>query len=367
MYKCSEIAKFLGDWAPLRLAEEWDNVGLHIGSMEQDIRKIMICVDVTSKVVDEAIAKGVDMIIAHHPLIFKPLKRVCEDDFKGRIIYKLIRNNISVYSAHTNLDFTEGGINDYLASLLGLQEVKNLKKYKTDAFYKLAVFVPQDSEEKVREAICRGGAGWIGNYSDCTFSVKGTGTFKPLEGTNPYIGIKEKLERVDEYRIETIVPEDKLKSVIKAMIGAHPYEEVAYDVYPLELNSKEYGMGKAGKLQKPLSLDEFIAAVKGKLSIDKVRLIGNTDRQIEKVGVFCGGFDGDWSGVLKEKLDVLVTGDIKHNIAVDAIEMGLCVIDAGHFGTEKIIVPLVIERLSKEFPALEIISNSVETDPIKFS
>ena len=363
--KCDKIAKFIEDMAPTHLAEEWDNVGLMLGSREKEVRRVMVCLDVTSRIANESADKGVDLIVSHHPLIFKGIKRINEQDPKGKIIYKLIKNDISVYSAHTNLDAAEGGINDQLAEILGLKQVRNLKSYKRENLYKVVVFVPEESVDAVRDSMSRAGAGWIGNYSDCSFMVKGTGTFRPLENTNPYIGTHGVLEKVDEYRLETIVPQKDLNRVISAMIDAHPYEEVAYDIYPLQLKGKEYGLGKVGFLETPMTLEDFADMVKGRLNIKNVRVIGSAAGQIRKVAVFCGSFDESWSDVIKEGADILVTGDIKYHTALDIIEMGLCVMDAGHFNTEKIMVSRMVEVLRQNFKDIEVIGNSVEDDPFK--
>ncbi|MFZ5985911.1 MAG: Nif3-like dinuclear metal center hexameric protein [Bacillota bacterium] len=361
----NEIIRFLEELAPNNLAEDYDNVGLLLGNRDSAVNRVMVCLDVTSKVAAEAAEKGVDLIVSHHPVIFKGLKRINEDDPKGRIIYNLIKNNIGVYSVHTNLDVVKGGVNNHLSMTLGLTEIKNLKKYKSEMLYKIVVFVPQDSVDLVRDAMSRAGAGWIGNYSDCSFMTKGTGTFRPLEGTNPYIGKKGNLERVDEYRLETVAPQKSLKKVVEAMTSAHPYEEVAYDIYPLEVSAKEYGMGDIGVLKEPVTLNEFVKTVKEKLDVSSVRVIGSIDRKIKNVAVFCGSFDESLSGLVKSNADVLVTGDIKYHTAVDIMEMGMCVIDAGHFNTEKIIVPRLSELISGKFPELEVISNKVEEDPFK--
>jgi dinuclear metal center YbgI/SA1388 family protein len=358
-----EIIKYLEQIAPKNLAEDYDNVGLIIGGKEKDIKRVMVCLDVTLKVVEEAISKNVDLIISHHPIIFKGLKRINEDDIKGRIIYKLIKNDIAVYSAHTNLDVADGGVNEHLAKILGLSDLQNLKKHRVSKLYKVVVFVPEESIDKVRNAMSRAGAGWIGNYSDCSFMTKGTGTFRPLEGTNPYIGSKGKLEYVDEIKLETIVPQEKLHRVIDEMIKSHPYEEVAYDIYPLNMDGKEYGLGKVGVLKNPETLDNFISIVKEKLNAKSVRVIGSIDKKIEKVAVFCGSFDESCNRDVISKADILVTGDVKYHNAVDMAEMGMCVIDAGHFNTERIIVPKLVNILSEQFKNIEILSNSVEREP----
>lgn len=364
--KCKDITSFIEAIAPVHLAEEWDNVGLMLGSYNKEVKKVLVCLDVTSGVVEEAVNLQADLIISHHPLIFKPIKRLNEEDFKGRLIYRLIKNDISVYSAHTNLDVCSMGINQYLAEKLGLLQIDNLNSYRSENLYKIVVFVPEESINNVRNAMCAEGAGWIGNYSDCTFSLKGTGSYKPLEGTNPYIGTQNKLEQVNEFRLETVATPGNLKKVIDAMIDAHPYEEVAYDVYKLEQNSIEYGLGKIGVLDELMILNDFVKLVKERLDVKNIRMICKTDKTIKKVAVFCGAFDGNWSGIISKQADVVVTGDIKYNTAVDAAEMGLCVIDAGHFGTERIIVPRLAEMISKKFPQLSVQSFSMERDPFNY-
>lgn len=364
--KTREIIRYMEELAPNNLAEDYDNVGLLIGNRQSSVERIMVCLEVSSKTVDEAVAQKVDLIISHHPVIFKGLKRINEDDPKGNVIYRLIKNNVGVYSAHTNLDVAHGGVNNYLSLLLGLTEISNLKDYISEKLYKIVVFVPHDSVDSVREAMSRAGAGWIGNYSDCSFMTAGLGTFRPLEGTNPYIGTTGSLEKVDEYRLETVVTQKDLRKVIEAMIKIHPYEEVAYDIYPLEIKGRQYGMGNVGVLDKPKSLEDFIGVVKEKLNVRNVRIIGDIDGKIRKVAVFCGSFDRGVAGVAKSKADVLVTGDVKYHDAMDMLEMGMCVIDAGHFNTERIIVNRLVELISGNFPQIEVIKSNMEEDPFKF-
>jgi len=366
MVKCQDVLDFIESIAPASLAEDWDNVGLMVGGRSKKIEKILVCLDVTKKVVDEAISIKADLILSHHPFIFKSFKKIDTDNFKGNLICKLLKNDINVLSAHTNLDFVKEGVNEQLAHALGLKNLRNLMRYKSENLYKIVVFVPIDSVDAVREAISEAGAGWIGNYSDCTFMTAGTGTFKPLEGTNPYIGQRGRIEKVDEYRLESVVPQRKLSKVIKAMLEAHPYEEPAYDIYLLDRKAEEYGYGRIGTLENPQSLNEFVALIKQRLDVPYVRLIGSVDGKITKVAVFCGGFDEDIIGALKGNADVLVTGDVKYNTAVDLVQMGLCVIDAGHYNTERVIVPKLVEMLQNKFPEISVVGSREEENPITF-
>ncbi|HOV26737.1 MAG TPA: Nif3-like dinuclear metal center hexameric protein [Pseudobacteroides sp.] len=361
---CKDIMNYLEEIAPPHLCEDWDNIGLMIGSKNKKVDKILICLDITKQVVKEAIEQKADMIISHHPFLFKGIKRINPEDPKGELIYNLIREDICVYSAHTNLDFAESGLNYTLAKTLGLKDIKNLRIHKKEKLYKIVVFVPCEYGDKVTNAMTAAGAGWIGNYSDCSFTLEGTGAFRPLEGSNPFIGDTNKLEKVSEYRVETIVREELLGKVVESMLKAHPYEEPAYDIYALVQGGKEYGYGKTGELDKALSLDEFTALVKSSLNLQSLRIIGDRSDRIKKVGVFCGSFDGNVIPSLN-KLDILVTGDIKYHTALDIAELGLCVIDAGHFGTERIIVNELNRLLKDKFSNLTIVPSKVEKDPIK--
>ena len=364
--KTSEIIDYLEEIAPTDLAMDFDNVGLLIGNRNASIKRVLICLEVTSEVVEEAINEKIDLIVSHHPVIFQALRRINEHEPKGRIIYKLIKNDIGVYSAHTNLDVTHGGLNNQLASIIGLRDIENLVTYKREKLYKVVVFVPINAVDAVRSAMSRAGAGYIGNYGDCSFMVEGIGTFTPYEGTNPYIGTEGRLEKVEEYRLETIVPEGMLKRVLESMKSVHPYEEVAYDVYRLDMAGREYGMGNIGELDRPETLEAFINRVKQKLSVGSIRVSGKISKEIKNVAVFCGSFDRGILGAVKSKADVLLTGDVKYHDAVDMREMGICAIDAGHFNTERIITPVLKKLLSDKFPDVETIVSDVERDPFKF-
>ncbi len=366
-FKCGEIMDFMEEIAPAFLAEDWDNIGLMLGSRSQKVERILVCLDASGAVAEEAARLGADLIISHHPLIFKGLKSIVSDNAEGRIIYNLIKNGIAVYSAHTNLDAAPEGVNQCLAESLGLENIQNLNDYKHEKLFKIAVFVPEENAGGVRAAMSEAGGGWIGGYRHCSFTGRGIGTFKALEGTNPYIGSMGKLESVNECKIETVAPERVLGRVVDAMLKVHPYEEPAYDIYPLEIKGRQYGMGRSGALRRPESMEEFIGRVKAGLNIQALRVIGNVDKKIERAAVFCGSFDGDLRGFKRSGADVLVTGDIKYHVAQDIRDMGLCAIDAGHFATERIIVPHVVKLLKNKFPKIDILISLMENDPLRFS
>nr|WP_206207669.1 Nif3-like dinuclear metal center hexameric protein [Virgibacillus indicus] len=363
----SDVFNLMEKWAPKRLAYDWDNVGLQIGSYEHQVNKIMITLDVLESVVDEAIEKGADLIIAHHPLLFKPLRRMDFDTPQGRTIKKLVQNNISVYASHTNLDAADGGVNDILCDLLGINNRSVLVPAGTEKLYKIAVFVPESHRQIVMEALSTSGAGHIGDYSHCTFQTSGQGTFKPLEGTNPFIGKQDELEVVDEVKIETIVQEEKLQQVILAMLEAHPYEEAAYDIYPLQLNGKEYGIGRIGTLEKPQSMKEFCEHVKKVLDLSHLRLTGDLSKKVTNVAIL-GGSGEKYIHAAKEKgADVYITGDMTFHPAQDADQLGLSVIDPGHY-IEKVMKKAAKQYLDKRLKKehVEIIVSETDTNPFQF-
>lgn len=336
--KCQVIVDTLDKIAPKYLAENWDNVGLLIGSPAQAVSKILVALDVTESVVEQAISIDADMIIAHHPIFFKGIKNIRTDLPQGRLLARLIKNDIAVYAAHTNLDIADGGVNDILAGRFNLSSVESIIIEYADKLVKLAVFVPIDHADSVRSALFDAGTGHIGNYSHCTFQTVGTGTFMPLSGTQPFIGEQNKLEQVTEVRLETIMPERISKRVVKAMLKSHPYEEVAYDLYPLTNVGPGVGLGRVGNLSTPKKLADFIAEVKKVLEIDSVNVVGSPDKLIQRVAV-CGG---SGAGLIQKAAfvgaDVLVTGDVKYHEAQQAVDSGIAIIDAGHFATENVVV-----------------------------
>lgn len=366
--KNKHIFNLMEKWAPLQLAYDWDNVGLQIGSAQRRVKKIMITLDVLESVVDEAIEKDVDLIIAHHPLLFQPVKQINVSSHKGRTIEKIIKNDITVYASHTNLDIAKDGVNDMLLKQLELTGINNLKNTYQPSMFKIAVFVPHDYTEKVCHAITNAGAGVIGEYSGCTFQTDGTGTFKPSANSNPFIGTRDKQEHVSETKVESVVSEAKLSKVITALKNAHPYEEAAYDVYPLQNNNQEpLGIGRVGHLSEELTFEEFINATKEQLNLDHVRVIGDLTTKVNKVAVLGGSGEKFIFDAIKKGADVLVTGDLTFHLAQEAMELGLCVIDAGHY-IEQIMKEAVRKKLQAELDSkqIEIIISMENTNPFRF-
>ncbi|WP_419956113.1 Nif3-like dinuclear metal center hexameric protein [Neobacillus niacini] len=363
-----EIIQLFERFSPKGLAMEGDKIGLQIGRLNKKIDTVMIALDVLEEVIDEAIERNVQLIIAHHPPIFRPLKNVLTDTVQGRMIEKLLKHDIAVYAAHTNLDVAKGGVNDLLAEALGLENSEVLVPTYETKLKKLVVFTPISHAKEIRKVLGDIGAGFIGNYSHCSFSTDGTGRFLPGENTNPHIGQQGQLEEVDEVRIETIVPESLLKRAITAMIKVHPYEEVAYDVYPVENNGEVLGLGRIGKV-KEMTLAEFAERVKEALEVDKVRVVGDLSSRVKKVAVLGGDGNKYFMSAKFKGADVYVTGDIYYHTAHDAMMQGLNMIDPGH-NVEKVMkkgLTSILSKMCKESGyEVEIFPSEVNTDPFQF-
>lgn len=363
------IIQWLESWAPKRLAMEWDNIGLQVGTLNKQVQRVMVTLDVLENVVDEAIEKKVDLIIAHHAVIFKSYAHLRTDLPAGRLLEKLIKHDIAVYVAHTNLDVATGGVNDLLAEKIGLEQTNVLEFTHTQKLKKIVVFVPEAHHEGVLQAMSQAGAGWIGNYSHCSFNVRGFGTFMPREGSNPYIGKQGKLEKVEEVRLETIAADSDLNKVIQAMLKAHPYEEVAYDVFPLELEGKSQGIGRIGKLPEPISLGDLAKQLKAAFQLSGLRVVGDVNRLVQKVAVVGGDGSGFVQTAIFRGADVYVTGDMKYHIAHEAMAKGLAIIDPGHH-VEHVMKEAVAQFLMKHAEdkksSIEVLVAKAHTDPFTF-
>lgn len=354
---------------PKKLAVKDDRIGLQIGTLNKQVKRVMITLDVLENVVDEAIEKHIDLIIAHHPVIYRPLKTMRTDQGQSKIVAKCILHNIAVYVAHTNLDIAEGGLNDWLADALELDNRQILSKTYSEPLYKLVVYVPKNHADQVREAMGKAGAGHIGNYSHCSFNTEGTGTFLPEEDSRPFIGQIGQLERVEEVKIETVVTETRLNKVVQEMVKAHPYEEVAYDAFQLKNEGKSYGLGRIGRLKTPQTLKELALKLKSEFNLDGCRVVGDLNQEVKKVAVL----GGDGNGYLHDAVfcgaDVYITGDIYYHTAHDAILEGLSIIDVGHHA-EKIMkqgVKNLLDPFIKDSGyEAEILLSEANTNPFKF-
>ncbi|MFS0822676.1 Nif3-like dinuclear metal center hexameric protein [Bacillus sp. 1P02SD] len=366
-----EVIQVFEQFSPKYLAVEGDRdkIGLQIGTLNKPIKKMMVVLDVLEEVVDEAISSEVDLIIAHHPPIFRPLRAIQTDTPAGRIIEKCILHNIAVYAAHTNLDVAVGGVNDLLANALELTNIELLAPTHEERLKKLAVYVPRENADVVRTALGTAGAGFIGDYSHCTFNTEGTGTFLPHEGTNPHIGVVGQLEKVDEIKIETVFPSSLQKKVVTAMLKVHPYEEVAYDIYPLENEGNALGLGRVGYLQHEMTLQQFAQHVKDKLEVDGIRVVGSLTDKVKKVAVLGGDGNKYISHAKRAGADVYVTGDMYYHVAHDAMMMGLNIVDPGH-NVEKVmkkgVANVLTERFKEKKYEVLVITSELNTDPFKF-
>ncbi len=343
--KHKEVIEFLERWAPKGIAWEKDNVGLQIGNVFDDTRGILLTLDISIDAVQKCINEKCNLIISHHPLIFHPLKQINLQEIKGKIIELAIKNNITVYSAHTNLDFSKDGVSFVLAKKLNLTNIDFLEN-ATSTQYKLVTFVPEQYVDKLLQKLADAGAGVIGNYTHCSYQIKGQGTFFGMENTNPVIGEKGKLERVEEIRLEMILDKWNLNKVLQSLLDNHPYEEPAYDIYPLLNRNVNYGYGALGYLNKNMTLASFVDFVKKKLSAPSIKYTSGKKKTINKVAV-CGGSGAELiQKAIKEDCDAFVTADIKYHDFLDYGDL-IALIDAGHFYTEVVILEELQLRLKK--------------------
>lgn len=327
----------------------WDNTGLLIGNYNSETGKLLISLDVTGEVINEAISLNIDLIFSHHPLIFSPLKNIVSDNFSGQIILKLAANNIAVYCAHTNYDIMKGGLNDYIADILELEKVVSIIPNYTK-WFKFAIYTPTDYEEKVRNTICLSGGGQWKDYSCCTFKTKGTGTFKPGENSKPFIGKKGSLSFADESRIECIISSEKLKNLIKNVLEVHPYEEPAYDIFPLENKFEEGGTGRIGDLKKSLYLNDFLSFIKEKLNVQNFKYILKdlifADKKIRKIAVINGSINSIIENIADSDFDVLLCGEISYHNTLLLLEKDKMIIELGHAESELFAVNHIFKILT---------------------
>ena len=353
----SNIVSHLHKIANPGLAYDWDNVGLQIGNPDQEVEKILLTLDVTNNAVEKAINEKADLIISHHPIIYKPIKKITNS-----LYLRLIQNNISVYCAHTNLDVVKKGVNFPLAEKLGLNNLEFLSAETGAKLYHVAVYVPQDSMIEVAKAIFKAGAGTIDNYKNCLNDYEVSGQFKPMEGSNPILGEQDKLEKVVERKLEFFVDSFKLQKVISAMKKAHPYETPAYAVYPQERQSENYGLGLIGNLKNKLTLRNFAEKVKKNLGAPFVKLWLADKKQeslIQKVAI-CGGSGSSLLSQVYERADVFVSSGFNYHTLLDS---KIPLIDAGHFYTENPVLENLKKMLS-DFD-VEIIELKVDEHEIK--
>lgn len=362
-----DVVRAMETLAPLRLKEDWDNVGLQIGGPNDAVHKVLLALTPCEKVVAEAIAVGADMIVTHHPMIFKGIKTLRSDTVIGRMSQACIKNDIALYCAHTNLDIADGGVNDVLAKRLGLIDVRGLQQSDAMPRYKVVVFVPISYLEAVKAAMFRAGAGSQGDYQDCAWTVTGMGQFCPGDGANPFVGEIGQTEKVEEARLEVLVDALCLGAVITAMKEAHPYEEVAYDVFVNEGSVQRSFLGRIGRLPDAMSLEEWLLKVKDALDLPVLTYAGEATDKVSKVAL-CGGSACDL--LLDAKAagaDVYVTGDMKYHDAQRAVEMGMVMVDVSHYrGERPVLEALQIYLQNSLAKEVEIYLSTEEENFIKY-
>lgn len=362
--KIQEVIQLIEDLAPLSYQESYDNSGLIVGNYKDDVTGVLICLDSTEEVVDEAIANNCNLIIAHHPILFSGLKKLNGNNYIERTILKAIKNNIAIYAAHTNLDNANGGVNYKIAEKIGLTNCKPLVS-KKGLLNKLVVFCPVNYANEVRNAMFENGAGAIGDYKECSFNSNGEGTFKPLTGAKPFVGNKNESHIESEIKIEVIVESHLLSRVLSAMFTSHPYEEVAYDLLKLENRLETVGSGLIGELDEEIDEITFLKNVKVDLKTDCIRHTNLLNKKIKKVAL-CGG-SGSFllPDAIRAGADIFITGDFKYHQFFDA-ENKIIIADIGHYESEQFTKELIYDILIKKITNFAVRLSEINTNPINY-
>ncbi|MCU4164244.1 Nif3-like dinuclear metal center hexameric protein [Carboxylicivirga caseinilyticus] len=364
MSRVRDVMNVMEQFAPSALKEDFDNVGLILGDADEEVRGVLVTLDITEKVIDEAIANNCNMVVSHHPIMLSGLKKITGKNDMERVVLKSIKNNIAIYASHTNADSVMDGVSGKMCDKLGLKKRKILSPIK-ESLVKLVVFVPVDHAENVRKAIFKAGAGVIGEYGSCSFSQEGQGTFRASENTNPFVGERGELHFEKEVRIETILPSYLKGKVVNEMVNAHPYEEVAYDIYPLKNDWEKAGIGMIGELDEACDEIDFLKEVKNIFNVGCVRHTQLLNKKVKKVAV-CGG-SGSFllSKAIAEKADVFITGDFKYHQFFDAEER-IVIADIGHFESEQFTKEVFFELLTKKFSNFAVRLSLENTNPVNY-
>jgi dinuclear metal center YbgI/SA1388 family protein len=365
MSKVSDLLDWVEAFAPRRLAEEWDNVGLLWGDPSAAVTRIMTCLTVTGGTASEAIEAGAELIVSHHPVLFRAIKQVRADHRETGLLWNLARAGVSIISPHTAFDNTAGGINDGLAGRLGLTDVRPLRPGPGADSFKVVVFVPRSDREGVLAAAFAAGAGRIGAYDECSFTTAGHGTFFGTEGANPAVGQAGRRETVREQRVEIVCPAGRLAAVLAAIRAHHSYEEPAIDVYPLQAVARNEGAGRLGQLPEPTTLGAFAARVRTLLEAPGLQAVGDPERPIRRVAVVCGAGDDFLADAAGAGADVLLTGEARFHRALEADARNIGLVVAGHHATERPGVEDLAERLARSFPDLVVWASRREADPLR--
>lgn len=372
--RVSDLVAAVHRIAPPQLAESWDNVGLQFGDPARPAGKIMVALEVTREVLGETKKRGIGSLVTHHPLLFLPQKTMAETNTVAQLGSEIIRQGMAMIAAHTNLDSVANGTNGVLADLLGVQAAGRRFLQPVPASndkVKFSVFVPMEHIEGMIEAVHRAGAGIIGDYSHCTFRTPGTGTFRPLEGANPFTGKVGELEHAEEVRLECVCPKNRLEKLITEARCAHPYEEMAFDVFPLVPTEKPTaGLGLIGDLKKETTLEGLARAAKKALKINSAGIVGDGGKKISRVAI-CTGAGGSFIRNWRPgTADVLITGEMTHHDCAEAHHRGIGVLLVGHWASEAIVAPTFAGLIGQNladlgFPDIEVLVSGAETDPLR--
>ena len=364
MATVADIVAAVDRLAPFRLAESWDNVGLLLGDAARPVRRVLVSLDVSEAVCDEAERLGAEVLLAHHPLIFKDVDRLTSETRYGRLALRLLGQGRAVVAAHTNLDAAEGGLCDILAGMVGLEELDPLRAEAGGRHYKVVVFVPESDLAKVRTAAFAAGAGRIGPYAECGFWVEGTGTFLPLGGANPAVGLKGRSSAVREHRLEMLVAAHDLDRVLGAVRQAHSYEEPAIDVYPLHAAASDAGAGRVGRFAEPLALGELAERAKAALGLKAIHVAGQGGQAIERVAVVTGGGSGLVEAVAESDCQAYLTGELKYHETEDLAADGIAVVLGGHYRTERVPLERWAPRLAEDLEGVDVRMSQAEQETV---
>jgi dinuclear metal center YbgI/SA1388 family protein len=345
-------------------AEDFDNVGLLCGSWDRDVSGILVCHDALEQVVEEAILKNCNLIVCFHPIIFSGLKSLTGKNYVEKAVIKAIENKIAIYAVHTAFDNDFFGVNRGICNQLGLKSLKILQPKKNN-LKQLTVFVPKDYSGKVREALFSAGAGNIGFYDECSFTINGDGTFRPVEGSNPFSGQQNVRENADEDMVSVIFEDYKQGQIVNAMKTAHPYEEVAHQIYSLDNTNPYSGLGMYGDFEEPMEEKDFLKYVKGKFGLEVIRHSGFNSKKIKRVGVLGGSGASGIRSAISKKCDAYLTGDVKyHDFFLAESKMMIC--DIGHFESEQFVTQQLFEILSQKFSTFAISKSIEKTNPVNY-
>ncbi|MHB1159052.1 MAG: Nif3-like dinuclear metal center hexameric protein [Chloroflexota bacterium] len=357
------IGPVLEEMVPSSLAESWDNVGWQVRIPGQPVTGILLTLDVTAGVVDEAVRSGCNLLFAHHPLLFKPVKSLDLGSPLGTVLTRLIRHGISVWAAHTNLDLLpDWGTSFALAAAMGLADVRLLARVERPE-YKIVVYVPPSHAEAVKEAMAEAGAGRIGDYSHCFWQVLGTGQFRPEQGATPYLGSVGQEERVEEFRVEGVVPQSRLRAVLEAMRRSHPYEEVACDLLPLSNSVTPYGFGAVGSLPSPRSTSEIARDAAARLSSAVCQVAGDPNRVHQRVAAMGGSGSSFLGEAARSGATLFITADVRYHDCQDAVARGLDLVILDHFATERPVLDLVRGQLERRLPDILVAMATTPSTP----